>query len=150
MITYRFQETIDRSADDIWMLAADINRHPQWMGVTSSKILSGDSTSVGSRGLEVVAMGPFRWAMEFVVTEALPGRRIAWRTAGGGPFTGDITLDLEPSDGDSTRATYHGEIKLKGLWRLLSPIMAMEVREGEARELRRLKSLLEGSAADAA
>jgi len=88
-------------------------------------------------------MGPLKWELDFVVTEAVPGRRIAWRTTGGGPFTGDLTLDLEPSGMHSTRATYHGQIKLHGLWRLLSPIIAMEARESEARELRRLQALLE-------
>jgi hypothetical protein len=143
MIAYRVEETIGRSAVDIWSLAADVTRHPEWMGVTEATILSGPGTSVGSRGREVVRFGPFRWAMEFEVIDAAPGGRIAWRATGGGPFTGEFALELEPVSANETRATYRGEVHLKGLWRLLAPIMANEFREGEARELRRLKALLE-------
>ena len=143
MITYRFEETIGRSAADVWSLAADITRHPEWMAVTEATILSGDSTTVGARGREIVRFGPFRWAMEFEVIDAAPGRRITWRATGGGPGTGDLTLELEPVNAHETRAIYRGEVHLKGLWRLFEPIMAKEIREGEARELQRLKALLE-------
>jgi uncharacterized protein YndB with AHSA1/START domain len=143
VITYRFEETIGRSAVDVWSLAADITRHPEWMGVTEATILSGSGTSVGARGREVVRFGPFRWDMEFEVIDAAPGRRIAWRATGGGPFTGDLALELEPVNAHETRATYRGEVHLKGLWRLLAPIISKEIREGEARELQRLKALLE-------
>ena len=145
MITFRFEDTIGRSAEDVWALAADINRHPEWMGVTEATILSGDSTTIGGHGREVVTMGPFRWVMDFVVTAATPGRRIGWRATGGGPFTGEMTLDLEPLGPSSSRASWHGEVKVRGLWRLLTPIMAKEVRAGEAGELQRLKTLAEGS-----
>jgi carbon monoxide dehydrogenase subunit G len=143
MISYRFEETIRRPADEIWLFAADITRHPQWMAVTEATILSGDSTTVGARGREIVRLGPFRWAMEFEVIDAAPGRRITWRATGGGPGTGDLTLDLEPVNAHETRAIYRGEVHLKGLWRLFEPIMAKEIREGEARELQRSKALLE-------
>lgn len=147
MITFRFEETIRRPADEIWSFAADVARHPQWMGVSDAELLSGQGTSVGARGRETVRFGPFRWPMDFEVTAADPGRRLTWQTQSGGPFRGDITLELEADGPATTKATYRGELALLGPWRLLSPIVGMEVREGQARELRRLKALLEAPAA---
>jgi hypothetical protein len=46
----------------------------------------------------------------------------------------------------STKATYAADIRLHGLWRLLSPIVAMEAKAGPARELQRLKTQVEAAA----
>jgi hypothetical protein len=90
--------------------------------------------------------GPFGWDVEFEVAEADPGRRIAWKSVSGGPFDLEVTLDLEPLDLTSTKATYAADIRLHGLWRLLSPIVAMEAKAGPARELQRLKTQVEAAA----
>ena len=50
----------------------------------------------------------------------------------------------------STKATYGAEIRLRGLWRLLSPIVAMEANTGPARELQRLKTQVEAAPVRAA
>ena len=88
--------------------------------------------------------GPFHWDVEFEVAEAERGRRIVWRALRGAPFRVDVELDLESTGPSSTRATYRSALQLRGLWRLLAPIVALEGRAGQARELQRLKELLEG------
>jgi uncharacterized membrane protein len=143
MIRFETEQTIARSADDVWTYAADFLRHPEWMGVTDARILQGTGTEIGSRGREHLLFGPFRWDVEFEVVEAKPGSRIVWRSVAGAPFQLDAALDLEPVDPTSTRATYAAAIQLRGLWRLLSPIVAMEGKVGQARELRRLKERVE-------
>ena len=89
--------------------------------------------------------GPFGWDVEFEVVDATPGRRIAWRSVSGPPFDLEVTLDLEPLGPASTKATYAADIRLHGLWRLLSPMVAMEANAGPARELQRLKTQVEGA-----
>src|SRR3972149_6894166 len=84
VITYRFEDTIERSADEVWAYAADITRHPEWMGVLDAQVIRGLSTDVGAMGRETVRFGPWRFAAEFVVSASEPGRLIAWRVAGGG------------------------------------------------------------------
>ena len=69
-------------------------------------------------GRETVRLGSRRYVAAFVVSESAPGKRIAWRLAGGIPLVGDVRLDLEP-------------------------LMAGEIRAGEAAELQRLKGILE-------
>ena len=80
-------------------------------------------------------------------SEAEPGRRIAWKSVQGVPFDLTVTLDLEPIGPASTKASYGADIRLHGLWRLLSPMVAMEANAGPARELSRLKAQVEAAPA---
>lgn len=139
------EQTIARSAQEVWTYAADIARHTEWMTVTDARVMHGDGTQVGARGRERLRFGPFGWDVEFEVTDAEPGRRIAWRSVGGAPFDLEVSLDLEPIDPASTRARYGADIRLHGLWRLISPLVAMEGKAGPARELRRLKAQVEAA-----
>ena len=150
MIRFETEQTIARSAEDVWAYAADIVRHPEWMGVTDARIVRGQGTEVGARAVERMKLGPRSIDVEFEVSGSIPARRIAWRVAGGSPLAGDITLDLEPLGPDRTRAVWSGWIGLTGIWRLIEPLMAAEVKAGEAAELRRLKENLERAPAIAA
>jgi uncharacterized membrane protein len=141
------EQVIERSAQDVWAYAADILRHAEWMTVTDARIVQGDGTQVGARGRERVRFGPFGWDAEFEVSEAEPGRRIAWKSVQGVPFDLTVTLDLEPIGPASTKAIYGADIRLHGLWRLLSPMVAVEANAGPARELSRLKAQVESAPA---
>ena len=141
------EQVIERSAQDVWVYAADIVRHPDWMTVTDARIVRGDGTQVGARGRERLRFGPFGWDVEFEVAEAEPGRRIAWKSVHGAPFDLTVWLDLDPIDPASTKATYGADIRLHGVWRLLSPMVAMEAKAGPARELERLKTQVEAAPA---
>ncbi len=141
------EQVIERSAQVVWAYAADILRHAEWMTVTDARIVQGDGTQVGARGRERVRFGPFGWDGEFEVSEAEPGRRIAWKSVQGVPFDLTVTLDLEAIGPASTKARYGADIRLHGLWRLLSPMVAMEAKAGPARELSRLKAQVESAPA---
>lgn len=143
MITFHTEQTIARSSLDVWTYAADITRHPEWMAVTDARVLHGEGTQAGARGRERIGFGPLQWDVEFEVAVAEPGRRIIWRGLGGGPFQLEVSLDLEPAGPASSRATYRAAIQMHGLWRLLTPLVAMEGRAGSERELRRLKEQVE-------
>jgi uncharacterized membrane protein len=146
MIKFETEQTIARSADDVWAYAADILRHPDWMGVTDARILHGQGSEVGARGRERLVLGPFGWDAEFEVVEAVPGRRIVWRSVAG-PLDGDVALDLAPAGPNATRATYGAAMRMRGVWRLLTPLLAMEGKAGQARELQRLKENVEAEPA---
>ncbi len=146
MITFETEQTIARSADDVWTYAADILRHPEWMGVTDARIVRGSGSEVGAGATERIKLGPRSVDIELEVSASVPARQIAWRLTGDGPLSGDFTLDLEPLGQQRTRAVWSGSLGLKGLWRLLEPLMAAEMKAGEAAELRRLKENLETAA----
>ncbi len=150
MITSRTEQTIERAAPDIWAYAADIVRHPEWMSVTDAHLMRGTGADAGSRGRERLVLGPFKWDVEFEVTEAVADRHLVWRSISGAPFDIEISLDLEPAGPTTTQATYSAAIEPHGLWRLLSPMLAAEGKAGPERELRRLKENVERSTASAA
>ncbi len=143
MIRFETEQTIARSADDVWVYAADITRHPEWMGVQDARLVSGHPTQVGARALERMKLGPMKLDVEFEVSESIPARRIAWRTNGDGPLAADVILELETLGPDRTRAVWSGSIGLTRWWRFVEPLMAAEVKAGEAGELWRLKERLE-------
>jgi uncharacterized membrane protein len=150
VITTKTEQVIERPAADVWAYAADIVRHPDWMSVTNAAVLHGTGSEVGSRGRERLALGPFKWDVEFEVAEAVPERRIVWHSVSGAPFDLEVSLDLEPTGPVATKATYGATIQPHGLWRLLSPLMAAEGKAGPERELRRLKENVEKGPAPAA
>jgi len=141
------EQTIARSAEDVWAYAADIVRHPEWMAVADARVVEGDGTQTGARGRERMRFGPFGWDVEFEVADSVPGRRIVWKAVRGAPFDLEVTLDLEAVGSASSKATYGADLRLHGLWLLLSPIVAMEAKSGPARELQRLKAQVEAAPA---
>lgn len=143
MVRSQVRQTIERSADEVWAYAADVGRHPEWMSVTDATLLRGTGSGIGSRGRERLAMGPFKWDVEFEVAEAVPGRRIVWRSVAGVPVDIEVALDLDPAGPTSTSATYGATLEPRGFWRLLTPLLAMEGKAGPERELRRLKENVE-------
>ena len=149
MIAFGSELVIERPADAIWAYAADVTRHPEWMGVEDAVAVRG-TDEVGAMGRETVHFGPRRYAAEFVVTASEPGRPIAWRVTGGMPMGGEVRLELEPLGPQHTRASWSGAFGLKGIWRIAEPFMAGEIRAGEAAELMRLKQALESAGTDAA
>jgi uncharacterized protein YndB with AHSA1/START domain len=147
MTRFVTEETIERSPDAVWTYAADIVRHPEWMTVTDARVLRGPGTEIGARGREQMHFGPFGWDVEFEVVESEPGRRIVWKLVAGAPFDLAVALDLEPAGPGKTRATYAADIRLRGAWRLLGPMLAMEGKAGPERELRHLKDRVEAAPA---
>ena len=145
MRRYEAQVTIDRPADEVWAYAADILRHPEWMNVADAHVVRGEGTQVGARGRERLVLGPIKWDVAFEVAEADPGRRIVWRAVDDPRLGVEVGLDLDPTGPATTRATYHGAIGLKGRWRLLTPLVAMEGPAGIRRELQRLKERVEAA-----
>lgn len=142
MNRFEARATIARSAMDVWAYATDILRHPDWMNVADARVLRGRGTDIGARGRERLALGPFRWDVEFEVTEAEPGRRIAWQ-ARDPRFDLEVKLELDPVDAASTRATYQAMIQMRGPWRVLAALVVMEGSAGVRRELSRLKAKVE-------
>ena len=148
MISYRFEETIERPPEAVWAYATDIARHPEWMGVLDAAVVAGDPTQPGAIGRESIRVGPRTYAMRLTVAAAKPGRLIAW-TIDGGPMAGEARLELE-SAGSGTRVAWSGDVQMKGLWRLLEPLVGAEMRSGEQAELGRLKARLEADGVAAA
>jgi uncharacterized protein YndB with AHSA1/START domain len=146
MKQFKATATIARPPAAVWAYAADISRHADWMSVTDARAVQGDGSEVGSRGRARMVFGPFTWDTEFIVAEAEPGRRILWRSVDPRADM-DFALELAADDRGATRATYSNAIQLRGRWRLLRPLLALEGAEALERELGRLKARVESAAA---
>ena len=146
MRTFVAETMIDRSAQEIWAYAADIARHTEWMSVSEARVLSGQGTERGARGIERLELGPIKRDLELEVADAVPDRRLLWRSVPGGDLHMEVELTLEPAEGGGTLARYKGSYELRGRLRLLAPIMALEGRSGIKRELGLLKAKVEAQA----
>ncbi len=58
MIRFQTERIIDRPALAICSYAADISRHSEWMGVIDARLVSGQATDIGARGVERMQLGP--------------------------------------------------------------------------------------------
>ena len=145
MIDYSTNITINRPVEEVFRFAAAIENYPKWMSVADAKSLSDGPLGVGSVSQVTVAEGPFKGPAKLEITEWEPSRKYAFRSEPGAPLDWVGSFAFEPVGGSATRVTSAGHVKLRGLMRLLEPLMAGEVRRGEANELKKLKSLLEDS-----
>jgi uncharacterized protein YndB with AHSA1/START domain len=143
MARFEAETTIRRPADEIWAYAADIRRHPDWMAASDARLDRGTGQALGDRGRERVALGPLKLDIPFEVAEAVPGRKLTWRAVDNPSLDWDVTLELEPIDAASTKTTYRAAVGLRGRWRLIAPIVAMEGKSGVKKELERLKAIVE-------
>jgi hypothetical protein len=147
MAVFEAVTMIQAPADQIWSYAADIQRHPEWMGATDARVDRGTGTNAGDRGRERLVLGPLKLDLAFEVGEAVPARRLAWRTIGKPGLNLEVALDLDAIDAASTRATYRSTVDLHGRWRLIAPLIAMEGPGGVKREVRLLKERIEQGSA---
>jgi len=147
MISYQSDVVIERPLDQVSTFALDPDSHTRWMGdVVGVKRLSAGELAVGSRFQYAIRKGPMSFDPIFRVTAFEPGRRIEYQSEAGGPLTWTASLVFEAVDERRTRVSSTGRIGFAGLRRLLEPLMAAEVRAGEAAELVALKKVVEQGA----
>jgi uncharacterized protein YndB with AHSA1/START domain len=146
MIQLQAGETIEKPVEEVFEFLMDFGNTPKWQsGVIESKLVSEGPLRKGSKFDEVVKVGPWRMATTCEITEVEGSRRIVFRTTSSGPveYGGEFVLERHER---GTKLTVSGTMTLKGLWRLLEPLFASEIKKEPAVELRRLKGVLERSA----
>jgi uncharacterized protein YndB with AHSA1/START domain len=141
MIKYSSDVTIERSPDAVYQALLDPTLYPRWTDMVDVSFDSADPPRVGTRGRFRLAKGPIKGLLEMEVTELDPHRRVVFHVTHPS-LDWTATSTIAPSGTGST-LTYAGEMRLRGLWRIMEPLMAREVRNGEAAEAVRLKALLE-------
>jgi uncharacterized protein YndB with AHSA1/START domain len=141
MIRYSSRVEIERPPADVYAALIDPARFGQWTDMVDVRFDVAGAPAVGSRGSFRLAKGPIAGRLDMEIVELVPNRRIVFRISH--PWLAWTSVsDLEPV-GHGTRLTYAGDVGLRGWRRLLEPVMAREVRAGEAGEAERLKNLLE-------
>ena len=120
-----------------WLVEPD--RLSRWIGgfVGSEPIGSGE-VRVGSRSRDIIEAEGRRIELETEIVELRPGERLAVRITS--PSHDQIdSYDLDARDG-STELTYRSDMRLRGLMRLLAPLINSRIRaraEGDLATLKR-------------
>lgn len=143
MIRYSSTHIIDRPPAVVFEALLDPARYGQWTEMQGTTWDGDGPVRVGTTGSFRMAEGPFAGALRMEIVELAPDRRFVVNVTHA-KFDWVANTDLEAA-GTGTRMTYAGEIRFKGVQRLLEPFMKGEVARGEAKEAERLKALLEGT-----
>ena len=143
MSSYESQVRIERSAAETFAAISDISRWGEWTDMRDVTREDDGPISVGSTG-SFELPGPFRGPVRFETIDYQPDRLVAYRMSHPA-FEWRAEMRVEP-DGGGSRVSSLGDFTVRGWRRVLQPIVAREVRRGEAGELSRLKAVLEGGA----
>ena len=141
MISYSSEVTIARPPHAVYESLLDPDLYSQWTDMVDVTFDGADTPRVGTKGRFRLAKGPFKGMLEMELTELDPDRRVVFHVTHP-DLDWTAVSSLEPA-GTGTRLTYAGDLRLLGWRRLIEPIVAREVRSGEAAEAVRLKALLE-------
>jgi uncharacterized protein YndB with AHSA1/START domain len=145
MINYQSDVIVNRPVEQVYRLATDVARYDDWTAMTGTHLVSGSNFRVGGQVETTIKMGPMKQTMVFQCAELEENRRLAFKTVSKGAMEWDAEFTFEPQGPSSTRMVSSGQIRLNGLLKLLEPLMAGEVRSGEAKELVKFKELIESS-----
>jgi carbon monoxide dehydrogenase subunit G len=143
MIKYEAEVLIERPQPEVAAYIVDPSTHGEWMGdVAGVENLTPGEVGVGSRYRYGIRKGPMAIDLTLRVAK-LDDEAIEYVTEPGGAINWAARIEYEPVDKQRTRVRSTGQMSLNGIRRLLEPLMAGEVRSGEAAELVALKRILE-------
>ena len=143
MITLRNELDVNRPAADVYDFLVNIENAPKWQpAVIETRRITEGPIRVGTQFREVAKVMGRRVETTCEITELVPLKCMAFRATSTGPFAYHTSYSLEDR-GNSTRITIEGAFELKGLWRLLEPLVRGEVRKESAQELQVMKAAIE-------
>jgi len=137
---------IDRPIEEVWAFMADVFNVPRLRGQTLAiRMTSPGPAGIGSTLVARVSLFGFETSMAGVITEWEPPRVMAFSVKMR-PGSGVVRQTLEPT-AHSTRVVRLVELDLKGLFRLLWPILGPLARRRWDASTRNLKQLVEAEGA---
>ncbi len=134
---------IDRPVDVVSAYAGDPGNSPAWYAnIASVDWQTPSPLALGSRLAFVARFLGRRLAYTYEVVELDPGRRLVMRTAQG-PFPMETTYTWEPEGAGRTRMGLRNRGEPSGFSRAAGPMMTRAMSRANAKDLARLKALLE-------
>jgi uncharacterized protein YndB with AHSA1/START domain len=141
MISYESRIVIARPPQEVFAALTDPARLPEWTDMVDVRFDPGPPR-VGASGTFRLAKGPIKGDLAARYTAVEPDRRVEYQIEH--PWLSwHAVSELTPVAG-GTELRYAGDVRLRGVRRLLERLLASEVRHGERSEAERLKALLEG------
>ena len=136
--------TIRRPIADVFAFVADARNIPRWHADTAEvRLLRGDGRQAGSRVLDVIQTGKGKRTEAMVeITRYELDRLWAFSAELGsfGGFDGCYRFEVVPA---GTRVTFTEDLRLRGLFRLLRPLVRRQVGQTARANFARLRALLE-------
>jgi carbon monoxide dehydrogenase subunit G len=131
---------VDRPPAAVWAWASDPRHWHEWQdGVT-------DVSADGDRFTSHYAYGPHSGTAVYEIAERTPPRRQVVRSVSG-PFRFEGTLDLSPDVGGTrvrqTVVTGPEDALARFVFAVAGPLVRRSIRRGIARQLARLKTMVE-------
>jgi hypothetical protein len=140
-VDVQVETTIDRPPSEVAAYAGDPSNAPEWYAnIRSVEWQTAPPVAVGSRMDFVAQFLGRRLAYTYEVVE-LTGSRLVMRTADG-PFPMETTYTWSPA-GAGTRMTLRNRGNPSGFARIGAPVMERAMRRATAKDLARLKALVE-------
>jgi len=134
---------IDRPCDRVAGYAADPSHAPDWyVNIASVRWRTGPPLRLGSRVAFVARFLGRQLEYTYEVTEYEPGHRLVMRTAEG-PFPMETSYTWRPHPSGGTLMTLRNRGEPAGFARVGAPVLAAAMRRTNAKDLARLKVLLE-------
>lgn len=134
---------INRPAAEVFAYVSDQMNAPQWQqGLDEVRRTTEGPIGVGTRHTFVRRLGRRNVTGDNEYSEFEPGRRVVFTFTSDG-LTGRGWYEVNPLGTDQTRLDSGVEIRLQGLTRLASPLIAASIRKEDSADSARLKEILE-------
>jgi uncharacterized membrane protein len=134
---------IQRPRADVAAYAADPANATEWYeNIESVEFKTVPPLALGSRVAFVAQFLGRRLAYTYEITELVPGERLVMRTADG-PFAMETTYTWADAADGATKMALRNRGEPAGFSRIVAPFMATAMRRANAKDLRRLKEVLE-------
>jgi hypothetical protein len=145
LVSYNSEVSIDRPAAQIFPYLLETTLRALGSDDPIEPAIPRDLDN-GARLRVSFRMWPLKAEIGLQISEYEPGRKLGFKSYSGPiSWKGEYTL-AEDGTG-ATTVSQNGKLKFTGLWRLMQPIAAGQIRRGEVRELERLKKLIEATPA---
>jgi hypothetical protein len=143
VISYSSAVTIARPPAAVFPYLVEREKQALWSDVQMRPLTDGPFRE-GSRLELTFGMGPLKTSLQLEFAKVEADRLVSWRTVSDGSVRWQGEYRLEPSDSGS-RLSQSGTIEFRGVWRLLEPIVGAEMKNGEIKELEKLRTVVEAS-----
>jgi uncharacterized membrane protein len=143
MLDVRTEVTIAAPIHDVATFAADPSNVPQWYtNIRSVEWQTEPTVAVGSRIAFVASFLGRTLRYVYEIVDFTAEVELIMRTADG-PFPMETTYRWRATGGGTTMMTLRNRGEPSGFSRIVSPFMSAAVRRANAKDLARLKSILE-------
>ena len=142
MLRYSWPVTIRRAPADVFPYVADTAKQALYSDVPM-RLLTPGLLRTGSRMEVTFGMGPIKAVIGLELTAVEENKRMAFDTYSGSiRWQGEYVLT--PTDDGGTSLSHSGTMVFTGLWRLLEPLVGAELKLNGAKEMGRMKTVIEG------